>query len=212
MEFNWTGRAAARAGQLIPSMSQEAVSNCLSKACVSVPADWRAAGGWQRKEFVLFWADSRPWVAIIELETRNLLSIIPAWVPTSGGGFGTELYEWIDGKKTVVCSVRRHQIRRAIRLLNDGTLIPPHFRNLEYSLSARVGLPSGKIRVFRLGKQTITEDVRVAMKEPEFLEQCRQKLFEIVPRHDVRHAVLVVSDGKYTEEIELVEQVCVGGW
>lgn len=212
-----TAHAAERVAQHFPSRSEADVFSVISSGGVTVSGGLVATGRWQVKEYLLFWLDDQPWVAVIDLASGACLTVIKAW--RDGFTQGIKLYEEVDGKKVFVVQVMDSHVRRAIRVdagrRGVQATIPPRFQSRNRTVSARVLYRNGRVQVVRLGKYAMTaEEVAIELVRPGVVEAWREQLRSRVGDEPVREAMLSVSCGSHDEpqEVPLIESPSSGGW
>lgn len=196
----------------MPGISEADVFAIIERGGVTVSSGLKAADRWQKREFRVFWCNGAGWVAIVDLATGAILSVIPAWDDERDLGVG--LFELVGGEKTLVAYVKAHHIRRAIRA-RDGIEVPERFLPRKYTVSARILFRSGKLKVVRLDRiEGLRSEVVSALADADAVAAWRQKMFDLVGGEEIREAMLSVSGGQYEQPIEtpLVESPTVGGW
>jgi len=206
-----TQHARDQITERIPGVAPDAVAELIAKGGVTVSSGWKAAGGWQSKEFLVFWCADRPWVAILAIDTKACLTVIPAWNDEQARG--AVLYEKIDKENRSIGVVQEGHIRRAIRAAGL-TEIPERFQSRRYSLSARILFASQRILVCRLSRlEGGSNDVLAMMNNPELREQWRQQVLDKAAGEPIREVMLSAScAGGGLLESPLIEAPTVGGW
>lgn len=196
----------------MPGIDPDLVDQVISKGGVTISSGWQAAGGWQTKEFMVFWMDQRPWVAILNAKTRVCLTVIPAW--NEELNCGAVLYEKVDGENRSIGVVRESHIRRAIRAQGIDE-IPERFQKKNLVLSARVLLSTGRVKVFRVDRiEAAPAEALLSLEDIDCRRRWRSKVFEgIGDLNQIVSAVLSLSDGTVLlGETTLLEAPTAGGW
>lgn len=207
-----TAHARQQIETRMPGIPPELVEQVISKGGVTISSGWQAAGGWQTKEFMVFWLDGRPWVAILDAKTRVCLTVIHAW--NEELNCGAVLYEKVKGENKNIGVVSESHIRRAIRAQGIED-IPVRFQKRKLALSARVLLSNGKIKVFRVERIEAAQTEALAMLEDlERRKAWREKVLEeINDFNQIVSVVIALTDGQnLLGESTLLEAPSVGGW
>lgn len=207
-----TNHARKQIEQRMPGVLPELVEQVIARGGVTISSGWQAAGGWQTKEFMVFWLDNRPWVAILDAKTRVCLTVIHAW--NEELNCGAVLFEKVNGENKNIGVVKESHVRRAIRAQGINE-IPPRFQKRKLVLSARVLLTTGKIKVFRVERIEAAQTEALAMLEDlERRKAWREKVLEeISDFNQIVSVVIALTDGQnLLGESPLLEAPSVGGW